>query len=68
MLAPQTLAMQPMKTMRVLVEAALPAGVTAKDLILAIIGRLGTAGGTGYAVEFAGSTVRALSMEGRMTL
>ena len=67
-LATQTLAMQPMKTMRVQVDGALPAGVTAKDLILTIIGRLGTAGGTGYAIEFAGSTVRALSMEGRMTL
>ena len=67
-LATQTLAMQPMKTMRVQVDGALPVGVTAKDLILAIIGRLGTAGGTGYAIEFAGSTVRALSMEGRMTL
>ena len=67
-LATQTLAMQPMKTMRVQVDGALPAGVTAKDLILSVIGRLGTAGGTGYAIEFAGSTVRALSMEGRMTL
>ena len=67
-LATQTLAMQPMKTMRVQVEGGLPAGVTAKDLILSIIGRLGTAGGTGFAIEFAGSTVRALSMEGRMTL
>jgi 3-isopropylmalate/(R)-2-methylmalate dehydratase large subunit len=46
----------------------LPVGVTAKDLALAIIGRIGTAGGTGYAIEFAGEAVRALSMEGRMTL
>ena len=67
-LATQTLAMQPMKTMRVQVDGGLPAGVTAKDLILSIIGRLGAAGGTGFAIEFAGSTVRALSMEGRMTL
>ena len=67
-LATQTLAIQPMKTMRVQVDGALPTGVTAKDLILTIIGRLGTAGGTGYAIEFAGSTVRALSMEGRMTV
>ncbi len=67
-LATQTLAMRPMKTMQVQVDGALPAGVSAKDLILAIIGRLGTAGGTGYAIEFTGSTVRALSMEGRMTL
>ena len=67
-LATQTLSMRPMKTMRVQVDGALPAGVSAKDLILAIIGRLGTAGGTGHAIEFTGSTVRALSMEGRMTL
>ena len=67
-LATQTLAMRTMKTMQVLVGGSLPAGVTAKDLILAIIGRLGTAGGTGYAIEFGGSTVRGLSMEGRMTL
>ncbi len=67
-LATQTLAMRPMKTMQLQVDGALPAGVTAKDLILTIIGRLGTAGGTGYAIEFTGSTVRGLSMEGRMTL
>ncbi len=67
-LATQTLTMRPMKTMQVMVNGALPPGVTAKDLILAIIGRLGTAGGTGFAIEFSGSTVRALSMEGRMTL
>ena len=48
--------------------ARLPRGVTAKDLVLAIIGRIGTAGGTGYAIEFAGSAIRALSMEGRMTV
>ena len=67
-LATQTLAMRTMKAMRVQVDGTMPAGVTAKDLILAIIGRLGTAGGTGHAIEFTGSTVRALSMEGRMTL
>ena len=67
-LATQCLAMKPMKTMLVQVEGNLPRGVTAKDLILAIIGRIGTAGGTGYAIEFAGSTIAALSMEGRMTL
>ena len=67
-LSTQTLAMRPMKTMQVQVDGMLPAGVSAKDLILAIIGRLGTAGGTGHAIEFTGSTVRALSMEGRMTL
>jgi 3-isopropylmalate/(R)-2-methylmalate dehydratase large subunit len=49
-------------------EGALPAGVTAKDLVLAVIGRIGTAGGTGHAIEFGGSTLRSLSMEGRMTI
>jgi len=67
-LATQTLAMRPMKTMKVRVDGTLPAGLTAKDMILAIIGRLGTAGGTGYAIEFGGEAVRGLSMEGRMTL
>src|SRR3989441_2180047 len=57
-----------MKNMRINVEGPLARGVTAKDVVLAIIGRIGTAGGTGYAVEFAGSTIRALSMEGRMTV
>jgi 3-isopropylmalate/(R)-2-methylmalate dehydratase large subunit len=47
---------------------ARPAGVTAKDVVLAIIGKIGTAGGTGYAIEFAGEAIRALSMEGRMTI
>jgi 3-isopropylmalate/(R)-2-methylmalate dehydratase large subunit len=56
------------RNMLVLVEGRLGRGVTAKDLALAIIGRIGTAGGTGYAVEYAGAAVRALSMEGRMTL
>ncbi|HVK33537.1 MAG TPA: 3-isopropylmalate dehydratase large subunit [Burkholderiaceae bacterium] len=67
-LATQCLAMRRMRSLLVKVDGALPAGVTAKDLILAIIGRLGTAGGTGHAIEFAGSTIDALSMEGRMTL
>ena len=67
-LATQTLAMRPMKSMQVRVDGELPRWITAKDLILAIIGRLGTAGGTGYAIEFGGSAVSGLSMEGRMTL
>jgi 3-isopropylmalate/(R)-2-methylmalate dehydratase large subunit len=67
-LATQCLVTKKMKNMRVGVEGPLPAGVTAKDVILAIIGKIGTAGGTGYAIEFAGSTLRALSMEGRMTV
>jgi 3-isopropylmalate/(R)-2-methylmalate dehydratase large subunit len=67
-LATQTLVTKKMKNMRVTVEGALGRGVTAKDVALAIIGRIGTAGGTGSAVEFAGSAIRALSMEGRMTL
>src|SRR5690242_16960208 len=67
-LATQTLVQKKSKTMLVRCEGALPAGVTAKDLVLAIIGKIGTAGGTGYAIEFGGSTVRALSMEGRMTM
>src|SRR5256885_2166204 len=57
-----------MKNMLVEVNGALGRGVTAKDIALAVIGRIGTAGGTGYAVEFGGSAIRALSMEGRMTL
>jgi 3-isopropylmalate/(R)-2-methylmalate dehydratase large subunit len=54
--------------MRVTVDGVLPPGVTAKDIILAIIGEIGTAGGTGYVIEYAGSAIRALSMEGRMTI
>ena len=54
--------------MLVQVDGALPAGVTAKDIVLAVIGKIGTAGGTGYAIEFGGSTIRSLSMEGRMTV
>ncbi len=67
-LATQTLVAKKMKNMLVKVEGALARGVTAKDVILSVIGRIGTAGGTGYAIEFAGSTIRSLSMEGRMTI
>jgi 3-isopropylmalate/(R)-2-methylmalate dehydratase large subunit len=67
-LATQTLIQRKAKNMRVLVEGALPAGVTAKDIILAIIGEIGTAGGTGHVIEYAGDAIRALSMEGRMTV
>jgi 3-isopropylmalate/(R)-2-methylmalate dehydratase large subunit len=67
-LATQTLIQRPAKNMRVTVEGALPLGVTAKDVILAIIAKIGTAGGTHHVIEYAGSTIRDLSMEGRMTL
>lgn len=67
-LATQCLSVSRMTPMLVQIEGELSSGVTAKDLILHIIGRIGTSGGTGCAIEFAGSTVRALSMEGRMTL
>ncbi|MDR0673618.1 MAG: 3-isopropylmalate dehydratase large subunit, partial [Zoogloeaceae bacterium] len=67
-LATQCLIQKKSKSMRVRVEGRLGKGVTAKDVALAIIGHIGTAGGTGYALEFAGSAIRALSMEGRMTL
>jgi 3-isopropylmalate/(R)-2-methylmalate dehydratase large subunit len=67
-MATQCLVQKKSRNMLVQVDGPLGRGVTAKDLALAIIGRIGTAGGTGYAIEFAGSTVRALSMEGRMTL
>lgn len=67
-LATQCLLMKKSKTMHVVVEGQLGLGVTAKDIALAIIGKIGTAGGTGYAIEFAGSAIRDLSMEGRMTL
>jgi 3-isopropylmalate/(R)-2-methylmalate dehydratase large subunit len=67
-LATQTLLTKKSKNMLVRVEGALPPGVTAKDVVLAVIGRIGTAGGTGCAIEFAGSTIRALSIEGRMTI
>jgi 3-isopropylmalate/(R)-2-methylmalate dehydratase large subunit len=67
-LATQTLIQQPAKNMLIRVEGELPFGVTAKDLILGIIGRIGTAGGTGHVIEYAGSAIRNLSMEGRMTV
>jgi len=67
-LATQCLIAKKAKTLRILVEGTLPAGVTAKDVVLAVIGRIGTAGGTGHAIEFAGSAIRSLSMEGRMTV
>jgi 3-isopropylmalate/(R)-2-methylmalate dehydratase large subunit len=67
-MATQTLLAKKAKNLRVLVEGRLAPGVTAKDIVLAIIGRIGTAGGTGYTIEFAGSAIRALSMEGRMTV
>ncbi len=67
-LATQTLIQKKAKNMRVLVDGKLPEGVTGKDIILAIIGEIGTAGGTGYVLEYAGEAIRALSMEGRMTV
>jgi len=67
-LATQTLIQKPAKTMRITVDGKLQAGVTAKDMVLAIIGKIGTAGGTGYVIEYAGEAVRNLSMEGRMTI
>ena len=67
-LATQTIVQKKSKSLLVKCDGQLPPGVTAKDLVLAVIGRIGTAGGTGYAIEFGGSTVRALSMEGRMTM
>jgi 3-isopropylmalate/(R)-2-methylmalate dehydratase large subunit len=67
-LATQTLIQKPAKNMRITVDGTLADGVTAKDVILAIIGKIGTAGGTGHVIEFAGSAIRGLSMEGRMTI
>ena len=67
-LATQCLLMKPSKNMRVNIEGQLSSGCTAKDMVLAVIGKIGTAGGTGYAIEFSGSAVRALSVEGRMTI
>ena len=67
-MATQCLVAKKSKAMLVKVEGVLGKGVTAKDVALAVIGKIGTAGGTGYAIEFAGSAIRALSMEGRMTL
>jgi 3-isopropylmalate/(R)-2-methylmalate dehydratase large subunit len=67
-LATQTLLAKKARNMRVVVEGTVAAGVTAKDIVLNVIGRIGTAGGTGHAIEFAGSAIRDLSMEGRMTV
>ena len=67
-LATQTLRQSPAKNMRVTVKGHVGPGVTAKDIVLAIIGRIGTAGGTGHVIEYAGEAIQALSMEGRMTV
>ncbi len=67
-LATQTLIQRKAKNMLVRVDGKLPEGITAKDIILAIIGEIGTAGGTGYVIEYAGEAIRSLSMEGRMTI
>ena len=67
-LATQTLIQRQAKTMLVRVDGELPLGVTAKDITLAIIGKIGTSGGTGYVIEYAGEAIRSLSMEGRMTV
>ena len=67
-LATQTLLQQPLKSMRISIEGALHRYVTSKDLILSIIGKIGTAGGTGHVIEYAGEVIRALSMESRMTI
>lgn len=67
-LATQTLLMKKSKNMLVKVDGQLPLGCSAKDIVLAIIGKIGTAGGTGYTIEFAGEAIRSLSMEGRMTV
>ena len=67
-LATQCLIQKKSKSLLVQVDGQLPAALTAKDIVLSIIGRIGTAGGTGYTIEFGGSTIRALSMEGRMTV
>jgi 3-isopropylmalate/(R)-2-methylmalate dehydratase large subunit len=67
-LATQTLPLRPFKTMAVNVEGPLPSGVTAKDVILAVIAKIGTAGGQGHVIEYRGSTIESLSMEGRMTI
>ena len=67
-LATQTLPLRPFKTMAVNVDGQLPRGVTAKDIILAVIAKIGTGGGQGYVIEYRGSTIESLSMEGRMTI
>jgi len=67
-MATQSLPLKPFKTMAINVEGALPEGVAAKDIILAVIAQIGTSGGQGYVLEYRGSAIRALSMEGRMTI
>ena len=67
-LATQTLSQRASKTMEIRVNGTLPTGISAKDIILAIVGKIGTAGGTGYVIEYTGEAIRALSMEGRMTV
>jgi 3-isopropylmalate/(R)-2-methylmalate dehydratase large subunit len=67
-LATQTLSQRTSKTMEIRVNGTLPTGMTGKDIILDIIGKIGTAGGTGYVIEYTGEAIRALSMEGRMTV
>ena len=67
-LATQSLPLQPFRTLAVTVEGELPAGVTAKDIVLAVIAKIGTAGGQGYVIEFRGTAIEALSMEARMTV
>ncbi len=67
-MATQTLIQKPAKTMRITINGDLPVGITSKDLALAIIGKIGTAGGTGHVIEYAGSAIEALSMEARMTI
>ncbi|MEZ7851681.1 MAG: 3-isopropylmalate dehydratase large subunit [Candidatus Nanopelagicales bacterium] len=67
-MATQSLPLKPFKTMAINVEGALPEGVAAKDIILAVIAQIGTSGGQGYVLEYRGSVIRALSMEGRMTI
>ena len=68
MLATQTLPLKPFKTMAITVEGTLAPGVTAKDIVLAVIAKIGTGGGQGYVLEYRGAAIRALSMEGRMTI
>jgi 3-isopropylmalate/(R)-2-methylmalate dehydratase large subunit len=67
-LATQTLPLKPFKTMAINIDGELPAGVTAKDIILAVIAKIGTGGGQGYVLEYRGSAIQSLSMEGRMTI
>ncbi|RAG65483.1 3-isopropylmalate dehydratase large subunit, partial [Burkholderia multivorans] len=67
-LATQTLSLKPFKTMSITVDGELPEGSTAKDIILAIIAKIGTGGGQGYVLEYRGSAIRSLSMEARMTI